>query len=102
MNKIILKWRLTGCGDIQLAEILTLILWYLQTIRPFWTDLMNILQYSVYNLSNTATEFSMVISSDRMKIMAFREQNHLEHGTLEVCIGQVRSGQWRKKFQNIS
>jgi hypothetical protein len=26
----------------------------------------------------------------------------LELGMLEVCIGQVRSGQWQKKSQNIS
>jgi hypothetical protein len=83
INTIILKWRLIRCGNIQLTEILILMLWYLKTIRPFWTYLMNILQHLVYNLSNTAAEFSMVIIVKEWKLWLLEEQNQLkQHGLM--------------------
>jgi hypothetical protein len=38
----------------------------------------------------------------RLYVEKIRVQINVPNGMLEVCIGQVRSGQWRKKSQNIS
>jgi hypothetical protein len=72
MNKIIQKWKVTRHGNIPINRNVIIDAMLFADDHVLLAKSEDDLQYSVHNLNNIASEFSMEINAEKTRVMAFR------------------------------
>jgi TusA-related sulfurtransferase len=78
MNKIIQKWKVTTHGNIPINRNVNIDTMLLADDQVFLAKSKDDLQYSVHNLNNTASEFSMEINVGKTRVMVLEGWTQLE------------------------
>jgi hypothetical protein len=83
MNKIIQKWKVTRHGNIPINRNVNIDTMLFADDQVLLAKYEDDLQYSVHNLNNIASEFSMEINAEKTRVMVFRGMEPIRS---KICI----------------